>query len=308
MCVYLMPNYQFCLLPPVIRQTCRSRHIHKGTHAQSPELTMMKHGGKAVSCWSECVELQRTDVRPPLTATWVYDQQANACLFTPCPDPNPPYCSAISKRPVGSPLHHLASCHTFCFNLLCLRVCVLCVCVGVPFKRRTVVCPIIDVISDDTFEYMAGSDMTYGGFNWKLNFRWYPVPQREMDRRKGDRTLPVRYKAPPLRGTARCPSGTRPRPSGGPHAARQVQGPAPKGERTLPVRYQASPLRVTARCPSGTRDARMGFYFIRNRITNASSIRHPSAPTFFGPNFQTAPAHHPQVAFIRQSKALLTRG
>ncbi|KAL4608974.1 polypeptide N-acetylgalactosaminyltransferase 13-like isoform X4 [Arapaima gigas] len=58
--------------------------------------------------------------------------------------------------------------------------------------RRAVVCPIIDVISDDTFEYMAGSDMTYGGFNWKLNFRWYPVPQREMDRRKGDRTLPVR--------------------------------------------------------------------------------------------------------------------
>ncbi|KFW71665.1 Polypeptide N-acetylgalactosaminyltransferase 1 [Pygoscelis adeliae] len=59
--------------------------------------------------------------------------------------------------------------------------------------RRTVVCPIIDVISDDTFEYMAGSDMTYGGFNWKLNFRWYPVPQREMDRRKGDRTLPVSF-------------------------------------------------------------------------------------------------------------------
>lgn len=62
----------------------------------------------------------------------------------------------------------------------------------ISFFRRTVVCPIIDVISDDTFEYMAGSDMTYGGFNWKLNFRWYPVPQREMDRRKGDRTLPVR--------------------------------------------------------------------------------------------------------------------
>uniref|UniRef100_A0A3P9LL67 Polypeptide N-acetylgalactosaminyltransferase n=1 Tax=Oryzias latipes TaxID=8090 RepID=A0A3P9LL67_ORYLA len=60
--------------------------------------------------------------------------------------------------------------------------------------RTAVVCPIIDVISDETFEYMAGSDMTYGGFNWKLNFRWYPVPQREMDRRKGDRTLPVRYK------------------------------------------------------------------------------------------------------------------
>ncbi|KAM3851245.1 polypeptide N-acetylgalactosaminyltransferase 13 isoform 3-T4 [Vipera latastei] len=62
----------------------------------------------------------------------------------------------------------------------------------VRLEGKIVVCPIIDVISDDTFEYMAGSDMTYGGFNWKLNFRWYPVPQREMDRRKGDRTLPVR--------------------------------------------------------------------------------------------------------------------
>ncbi|XP_032801976.1 polypeptide N-acetylgalactosaminyltransferase 13 isoform X1 [Petromyzon marinus] len=58
--------------------------------------------------------------------------------------------------------------------------------------RKNVVCPIIDVISDETFEYLAGSDMTYGGFNWKLNFRWYPVPQSEMDRRKGDRTIPVR--------------------------------------------------------------------------------------------------------------------
>ncbi|KAK7871231.1 hypothetical protein R5R35_001093 [Gryllus longicercus] len=58
--------------------------------------------------------------------------------------------------------------------------------------RKTVVCPIIDVISDDTFEYITASDMTWGGFNWKLNFRWYRVPQREMDRRKGDRTAPLR--------------------------------------------------------------------------------------------------------------------
>ncbi|XP_043276727.1 polypeptide N-acetylgalactosaminyltransferase 5 isoform X1 [Venturia canescens] len=58
--------------------------------------------------------------------------------------------------------------------------------------RRTVVCPIIDVISDDTFEYITASDMTWGGFNWKLNFRWYRVAQREMDRRNGDRTAPLR--------------------------------------------------------------------------------------------------------------------
>lgn len=38
--------------------------------------------------------------------------------------------------------------------------------------RTTVVCPIIDVISDDTFEYVTASDQTWGGFNWKLNFRW----------------------------------------------------------------------------------------------------------------------------------------
>ncbi|XP_046405770.1 polypeptide N-acetylgalactosaminyltransferase 5 isoform X2 [Ischnura elegans] len=62
----------------------------------------------------------------------------------------------------------------------------------IAMDRRTVVCPIIDVISDDTFEYIAASDMTWGGFNWKLNFRWYRVPQREMDRRGGDRTAPLR--------------------------------------------------------------------------------------------------------------------
>lgn len=39
--------------------------------------------------------------------------------------------------------------------------------------RKTVVCPIIDVISDETFEYITASDMTWGGFNWKLNFRWW---------------------------------------------------------------------------------------------------------------------------------------
>ena len=64
--------------------------------------------------------------------------------------------------------------------------------VCVPGSRTSVVCPIIDVISDETFEYITGSDMTWGGFNWKLNFRWYPVPQREVERRGGDRSLPLR--------------------------------------------------------------------------------------------------------------------
>ncbi|KAI1309021.1 Polypeptide N-acetylgalactosaminyltransferase 1 [Halotydeus destructor] len=58
--------------------------------------------------------------------------------------------------------------------------------------RTRVVCPIIDVISDETFEYIAASDMAWGGFNWMLNFRWYRVPAREMTRRKGDRGSPIR--------------------------------------------------------------------------------------------------------------------
>jgi polypeptide N-acetylgalactosaminyltransferase len=41
--------------------------------------------------------------------------------------------------------------------------------------RKRVVAPIIDVISDETFEYVTASDMTWGGFNWHLNFRWYQV-------------------------------------------------------------------------------------------------------------------------------------
>ena len=62
----------------------------------------------------------------------------------------------------------------------------------VALDRRRVVCPIIDVISDETFQYVAASDMTWGGFNWKLNFRWFTVPQRELERRQGDRSLPLR--------------------------------------------------------------------------------------------------------------------
>lgn len=61
----------------------------------------------------------------------------------------------------------------------------------VAVDRKIVVAPLIDVISDDTFEYVTASDTTWGGFNWQLNFRWYPVPDREMQRRNWDRSLPM---------------------------------------------------------------------------------------------------------------------
>ncbi|MCP9257151.1 Polypeptide N-acetylgalactosaminyltransferase 3 [Dirofilaria immitis] len=57
--------------------------------------------------------------------------------------------------------------------------------------RKRVVAPIIDVISDENFEYITASDVTWGGFNWLLNFRWYPVPMREMERRNHDRSIPI---------------------------------------------------------------------------------------------------------------------
>uniref|UniRef100_A0A8R1I7G2 Polypeptide N-acetylgalactosaminyltransferase n=1 Tax=Caenorhabditis japonica TaxID=281687 RepID=A0A8R1I7G2_CAEJA len=57
--------------------------------------------------------------------------------------------------------------------------------------RKRVVAPIIDVISDDTFEYVTASETTWGGFNWHLNFRWYAVPKRELNRRGADRSQPI---------------------------------------------------------------------------------------------------------------------
>lgn len=57
--------------------------------------------------------------------------------------------------------------------------------------RKRVVAPIIDVISDDTFEYVTASETTWGGFNWHLNFRWYAVPKRELNRRGADRSMPI---------------------------------------------------------------------------------------------------------------------
>jgi polypeptide N-acetylgalactosaminyltransferase len=59
-------------------------------------------------------------------------------------------------------------------------------------SRKAVPCPVIDVVSDDTFEYMTGSEMTYGGFDQRFVFDWIPVPQREDIRRNNDRSLALR--------------------------------------------------------------------------------------------------------------------
>ncbi|XP_064188644.1 polypeptide N-acetylgalactosaminyltransferase 11 isoform X2 [Anguilla rostrata] len=46
--------------------------------------------------------------------------------------------------------------------------------------RRTVVCPVIDIISADTLVY-SPSPIVRGGFNWGLHFKWDPVPLSELN-------------------------------------------------------------------------------------------------------------------------------
>ncbi|XP_033156613.1 putative polypeptide N-acetylgalactosaminyltransferase 9 isoform X2 [Drosophila mauritiana] len=51
-------------------------------------------------------------------------------------------------------------------------------------NSTTVVCPVIDVISDETLEYhyRDSGGVNVGGFDWNLQFSWHPVPERERKR------------------------------------------------------------------------------------------------------------------------------
>ncbi|XP_042902744.1 putative polypeptide N-acetylgalactosaminyltransferase 9 [Parasteatoda tepidariorum] len=53
-------------------------------------------------------------------------------------------------------------------------------------NTTNVVCPVIDVISDDSFQYhyRSSKHLNVGGFDWNLQFNWHPVPDRENKRRK----------------------------------------------------------------------------------------------------------------------------
>ena len=57
-----------------------------------------------------------------------------------------------------------------------------------------VVCPVIDVIDDKSFEYHYvddASSISVGGFDWNLQFNWHALPLKEKLRRKNP-TDPVR--------------------------------------------------------------------------------------------------------------------
>lgn len=62
-------------------------------------------------------------------------------------------------------------------------------------NRRTVACPIIDVIHYENFGYTPGAEWVTGGFDEKLVFNWWSVPKHEIQRRGGDKSLPLRTPA-----------------------------------------------------------------------------------------------------------------
>ena len=52
-------------------------------------------------------------------------------------------------------------------------------------EESAVVCPVIDVIDWNTFEYLGNAgEPQIGGFDWSLVFTWHTTPEREQKRRK----------------------------------------------------------------------------------------------------------------------------
>lgn len=48
------------------------------------------------------------------------------------------------------------------------------------------VCPVIDIINDNSFAYVRSFELHWGAFNWNLHFRWFTLGGAEVRRRKLD--------------------------------------------------------------------------------------------------------------------------
>ncbi|XP_059476590.1 polypeptide N-acetylgalactosaminyltransferase 3-like [Neocloeon triangulifer] len=64
--------------------------------------------------------------------------------------------------------------------------------------RKRVVCPIIDILSDDTFAYIRSFELHWGAFNWQMHFRWYSLGSSEITHRRKDIVAP--FKTPVMAG------------------------------------------------------------------------------------------------------------
>ncbi|KAL4002171.1 Polypeptide N-acetylgalactosaminyltransferase 5 [Acanthocheilonema viteae] len=97
--------------------------------------------------------------------------------------------AAISKSPVITYLDSHCECVEGWMEPLLDRI---------KKNPKTVVCPVIDVIDDNTFEYHYSKAYftNVGGFDWSLQFNWHAIPERD---RKGRRNIdPV--KSPTMAG------------------------------------------------------------------------------------------------------------
>lgn len=56
--------------------------------------------------------------------------------------------------------------------------------------RTRVVCPVIDIIHDDTFAYVKSFELHWGALNWQLHFRWYTLSGQRLQERKKDIIYP----------------------------------------------------------------------------------------------------------------------
>lgn len=65
-------------------------------------------------------------------------------------------------------------------------------------SRTAVVCPVIDIISDDNFSYVKAFSLHWGAFNWEMHFRWFTMSKSALESYKIDQTAP--YKTPVMAG------------------------------------------------------------------------------------------------------------
>ncbi|XP_059171538.1 polypeptide N-acetylgalactosaminyltransferase 5-like [Physella acuta] len=69
----------------------------------------------------------------------------------------------------------------------------------IAINETIVVCPVIDVIEDDTlkYQYSSAKATSIGGFDWNMQFSWHGIPEFERQRRASD-VAPI--KSPTMAG------------------------------------------------------------------------------------------------------------